>query len=76
MRLANMRWLAMLLCMVMPAHAAAVEPDVMPLWTNTSQITITLSFPDYGYAEASIIGKIGVTKIVMDTYVHRQSGNS
>ncbi len=66
----------MLLCMVMPAHAAAVEPDVTPLWTNTNQITITLSFPDYGYADASIVGKVGVTKIVMDTYVYRQSGSS
>lgn len=66
----------MLLCMVMPAHAAAVEPDVMPLWNNANNITLTLTFPDYGYAEASVFGQPGVNKIVIDIYVYRQSGNS
>ena len=68
--------LTMFLCMVMPINAAIAEPDVEPLWTNTNHITITLSFPDNGYAEASIIGKTGVTKITIDIYVHRQSGSS
>ena len=72
----TMAVLTTFLCVAMPINAAVAEPDVEPLWTNTNQITITLSFPDYGYADASIIGKVGVTKIVIDTYVHRQSGNS
>ena len=68
--------LMMFLCMVMPINAAIAEPDVEPLWDYTNNITLTLTFPDYGYAEASVFGKPGVTKITIDIYVYRQSGNS
>ena len=66
----------LLMCMAMPIQAAVVEPDVTPLWNNTATLTLTLGFPDYGYAEATIVGKSGVTKIVADVYVYRQSGSS
>ena len=68
----------MLMCMAMPIQAAVVEPDVSPMWENTMAITLTLGFPDdgYGYADASIDGQPGVTKIVVDIYVYRQIGSS
>ena len=68
--------LTMLMCMALPIQAAVVEPDVEPMWDNTATITLTLGFPDYGYAEASIFGKPGVTKIIIDVFVYRQSGSS
>ena len=72
----TMAVLTVLLSSVMPIHAAAAEPGIMPLWTNTSLINLSLGFPDYGYAEATVIGKSGVTKIVLDVYIYRQSGSS
>lgn len=71
-----MALVTMLTCMTMPIQAAVVQPDVEPNWENTNNITITMSFPDDGYAEASIFGKPGVTKIVIDIYVYRQIGSS
>ena len=67
--------LTILVYMTMPIQAAVVEPDVTPMWDNTASITLALTFPDDGYAEASICGQPGVTKIVIDTYVYRQSGS-
>ena len=68
--------LTILVYMTMPIHAAVVEPDVRPMWENTATITLNLTFPDDGYAEASICGQFGVTKIVIDVYVYRQVGSS
>lgn len=70
--------LTLLLCMAVPIQAAVVEPDVETNWENTATITLTMGFPDdgYGYAEASINGQPGVTKIVVDIYVYRQVGSS
>lgn len=68
--------LTLLLGAIMPIQAAVVEPDVEPAWENTSVITLTLTFPDDGYAEATICGELGVTKIVIDVYVYRQVGSS
>lgn len=68
--------LTVFLCMVMPINAAIAEPDVEPLWDNTATITLTLGFPDQGYADATIVGKSGVSKIIIDIYVYRQSGSS
>ncbi len=70
--------LTMLMCVAVPIQAAVVEPDVTPNWVNTANITLTLGFPDdgYGYAEASIDGLPGVTKIVIDIYVYRKIGSS
>lgn len=68
--------LTMFLCVVMPINAAIAEPDVEPLWDNTGMINLSLGFPDYGYAEATVIGKSGVTKIILDVYVYRQIGSS
>ena len=71
---AVMAALTMLLCMAVPIQAAVVKPDVEPNWENTSSMTLTLSFPDDGYADATISGKIGVTQIIIDICVYRQSG--
>ena len=71
-----MALMTLLTCVAMPIQAATAEPDVMPLWENTSSMTLTLGFPDYGYAEATITGKSGVTQIIVDIYVYRQSGSS
>ena len=71
-----MALVTMLTCMTMPIQAAVVQPDVEPNWVNTMSITLTLTFPDDGYAEATIIGDDGVTKIVIDVYVYRQIGSS
>lgn len=70
--------LTLLLCMAVPIQAAVVEPDVEPNWQNTAAINLTMVFPDdgYGYAEASVIGEVGVNKIVVDIYVYRQVGDS
>lgn len=68
--------LTMFLCVVMPINAAIAEPDVEPLWENTASVTISLGFPDDGYAEATVFGKSGVTQIIIDVYVYRQSGSS
>lgn len=68
--------LTMFLCLVMPINAAIAEPDVEPLWENTASVTISLGFPDDGYAEATVFGKSGVTQIIIDVYVYRQSGSS
>ena len=67
--------LTMLLCMAVPIQAAVVEPDVEPNWQNTSSMTLTMSFPDDGYATATITGESGVTQIIIDIYVYRQSGS-
>lgn len=66
----------LLLCWAMPIQAAVAEPDIEPMWDNTASVTISLGFPDDGYAEATVFGKSGVTKIIIDVYVYRQSGNS
>ncbi len=68
--------LTLLMCVTVPIQAAVVKPDVEPMWTNTDIITLNLTFPDYGYAEATVIGKSNVTKIEIDVYVYRQSGTS
>lgn len=68
--------LTLLVYMTMPIQAAVVEPDVTPMWENTATITLNLTFPDDGYAEASICGQLGVTKIIIDVYVYRQIGSS
>lgn len=68
--------LTLLVYMTMPIQAAVVEPDVTPMWLNTATITLTLGFPDDGYAEATIVGNTGVTKIIIDVYVYRQIGSS
>ena len=66
----------LLLCWAMPIQAAVAEPDIEPMWDNTASVTISLGFPDDGSAEATVFGKSGVTKIIIDVYVYRQSGNS
>lgn len=71
-----MALVTMLTCMTMPIQAAVVQPDVEPNWENTNNIILTLSFPDDGYAEASVVGQLGVTKIVIDIFVYRQIGSS
>lgn len=68
--------LTMLMCATLPIQAAVVKPDVEPMWDNTSSINISLGFPDYGYAEATVIGNAGVSLIIIDVYVYRQSGDS
>ena len=72
----TMAVLTTFLCVAMPINAAVAEPDVEPLWNNTASVIISLGFPDNGYAEATVYGKSGVTKIILDVYVYRQSGNS
>ncbi len=61
---------------LIPANAAIADPGetVMPLWDNTSTLTIAMIFEDngYGYAEGTVVGKIGVTKIVADVTVYKQ----
>ena len=66
--------LTMLMCATLPIQAAVVKPDVEPNWENTTSLHITLSFPDYGYAETSIVGKSGVTLIIIDIYVYMLTG--
>ena len=70
--------LTLLLCMAVPIQAAVVEPDVETNWQNTAAISLVMGFLDdgYGYAEATVVGEPGVTKIIVDTYVYRQVGNS
>lgn len=65
---------------LIPANAAIADPGetVMPLWDNTATIHLAIDFnPNgYGYAEATVIGVPGVTKIVVDIQVFRQYGTS
>ena len=68
--------LTMLMCATLPIQAAVVKLDVEPMWDNTGTITLALGFPDYGYAEAVVVGQTGVTLITIDVYVYRQSGNA
>lgn len=68
--------LSLVMCMAMPIQAAVVDNQIQPQWDNAATLTLSLGFPDYGYAEATIVGKSGVTKIVVDVYVYRQSGSS
>lgn len=68
--------LTMLMCATLPIQAAVVKPDVEPNWDNTGSITLNLTFPDYGYAEASIYGYPGVSLIIVDIYVYKLSGAS
>jgi len=68
--------LTFLLCMAVPIQAAVVKPDVEPNWENTATITLNLTFPDDGYAEATIYGDFGVTNIIIDVYVYRKVGSS
>ena len=70
--------LTLLLCMAVPIQAAVVKPDVEPNWQNTAAISLIMGFLDdgYGYAEATVMGEPGVTKIIVDIYVYRQVGQS
>lgn len=65
---------------VLPTYAALPDTGgtVEPMWDNTATIHLTIHFSDngYGYAEGSIIGKVGVTKIIVDVQVSKQSGSS
>ena len=68
--------LSLVMCMAMPIQAAVVDNQIQPQWDNTATLTLMLEFPGDGYAEATIMGKTGVTKIVADVFVYRQSGSS
>lgn len=68
--------LSLVMCMAMPIQAAVVDNQIQPQWDNTATLTLVMSFPGDGYAEATIVGKTGVTKIVVDIFVYRQSGSS
>ncbi len=66
----------LLMCMAMPIQAAVVDNQIQPQWDNTATLTLVMSFPGDGYAEATIVGKTGVTKIEAHIFVYRQSGSS
>lgn len=63
-----------------PTYAALPDPGetVMPLWDNTDMINIAIAFPEegYGFSECLVLGKSGVTKIVIEIVVYRKIGLS
>ena len=65
---------------VLPTYAALPDTGgtVEPMWDNTATLHIAIDFPGngYGYAETTVIGKVGVTKITVDISVYRQVGSS
>ncbi len=75
--------LLMVCCMllsVLPvtAMAAQVPPQVEPQWTNTSGVTMHISFSDRtGYVALSIVGHSGVSNITADIqmYFKNSSGD-
>lgn len=65
---------------VIPANAALPDngETVEPMWDNTSVINISFSFPEegYGFSECTVLGKSGVTKIVIEIVVYKKVGLS
>lgn len=65
---------------VLPTYAAVADPGetVAPMWVNTSLINISFSFPEegYGFSECNVVGKGGVTKIVVEIVVYKKVGLS
>ena len=65
---------------VIPANAALPDTGetVQPMWDNTSMLNIAISFPEegYGFSECVVIGKTGVTKIVIEIVVYKRVGLS
>ena len=65
---------------VIPANAALPDTGetVQPMWDNTDIINIAIDFPEYGYgfSECVVLGKGGVTQIVIEIVVYKQVGLS
>ncbi len=62
---------------VLPLCAASVpQPDVEPMWENTSMISCILSFPNgVGNASSIVTGYPEVTCVKIDVYIYRLAGN-
>lgn len=65
---------------VLPTYAALPDTGgtVEPMWDNTDVINIAIDFPEYGYgfSECVVLGKGGVTQIVIEIVVYKQVGLS
>ena len=65
---------------VLPTYAALPDngETVMPMWDNTDVVNIAISFPEegYGFSECVVLGKGGVTKIVIEIVVYKKVGLS
>lgn len=63
---------------IIPAQAAipTYESTVLPRWVNTANITLQIDYNQngYGYANATVFGVVGVTKITTNIKVYRQQG--
>lgn len=61
---------------VIPVNAAVADSGetVTPLWDNTDLVNIAIDFNDngYGYSECLVVGKGGVTKIVIEIVVYKK----
>lgn len=65
---------------VLPTYAALPDngETVMPMWDNTAALNISIIFNKngYGYAEGTVFGVVGVSKIVVDVTIYRQVGTN
>ncbi len=59
-------------------QSESLNPEIVPMWTNTATVTGVLSFANVtsGYAEAHVNGKIGVTRIEGEVTVYKLVGSS
>jgi hypothetical protein len=62
----------MISALPLSASAAAIDNEATPWWTNTTKVACSIAFLDdgYGYADAQVIGKFGVTNVAVDVYVY------
>ena len=65
---------------VLPTYAALPDTGgtVEPMWDNTSLVNIAIGFPEegYGFSECVVLGRSGVTKIVIEIIVYKKVGLS
>ncbi len=65
---------------ILPTYAALPDNGgtVEPMWDNTDMLNIAIDFPEegYGFSECIVIGKNGVSKIVIEIVVYKQVGLS